>query len=298
MSSPEERRETEIVHVDRGNEADTSPLPRHAFPIVGIGASAGGLDAFTQLLRALPDDTGMVFVLVQPLDPHHGSQLPEILSVSTKMPVQTVENRMALRPNEVFVIPPNVTMVLEDGILRLDDRKPGLHLPIDAFFESLARVQGGRAIAIVLSGNASDGSQGVKAIKAECGLTFAQDEASAQHIGMPRNAIATGAIDYVLSPPEIARELIHLSQHPFVLAAQPNEAGLEILPEGNGELKKIFRALRLRTKVDFSHYKRNTVRRRIGWRMIVNPTRTLAQYAQSPKENPEEAREWHRDLMT
>ncbi len=297
MSSPEDRRETEIVHVDRGNEADTSPPPRHAFPIVGIGASAGGLDAFTQLLRALPDDTGMAFVLVQHLDPHHGSQLPEILSVSTKMPVQTVENRMALRPNEVFVIPPNVTMVLEDGILRLDDRKPGLHLPIDAFFESLARVQGGRAIAIVLSGNASDGSQGVKAVKAECGLTFAQDETSAQHIGMPRNAIATGAIDYVLPPLEIARELVHLSRHPFVLPAEPDKAAEEILPEGNGELKKIFRALRQITKVDFSNYKRNTVRRRIGRRMIVTRSRTLAEYAQLLQERPEEVRELHRDLL-
>jgi two-component system CheB/CheR fusion protein len=249
------------------------------------------------LLRALPDNTGMAFVLVQHLDPHHGSQLPEILAAATRMPVQTVEDRMPLRPNEVFVIPPNVTMVLEDGVLRLDDRKPGLHLPIDAFFESLARVQGGRAIAIVLSGNASDGSQGVKAIKAECGLTFAQDEASAQHIGMPRNAIATGAIDYVLSPPEIARELVHLSQHPFVLAAQPSDAGEEILPEGNGELKKIFRALRQSTKVDFSHYKRNTVRRRIGRRMIVNRTRTLAEYAQLLQEHPDEVQELHRDLL-
>jgi len=292
MSSPEEH-----LHVDGGNEADISPPRGHAFPIVGIGASAGGLDAFTQLLRALPHDTGMAFVLVQHLDPHHGSQLPEILSAATSMPVQTVADGTPVRPNEVFVIPPNATMLLEDGVLRLDDRKPGLHLPIDAFFESLARVQGARAIAIVLSGNASDGSQGVRAVKAECGLTFAQDESSAQHIGMPRSAIATGAVDYVLSPPEIARELIHLSQHPFVLPPHLTESGEEILPDGNGELKKIFRALRLSTKVDFSHYKRNTIRRRIGRRMIVSRSRTLAEYAQLLKENPDEVRELYRDLL-
>jgi two-component system CheB/CheR fusion protein len=297
MPSPEERRETEPVHVDSGNETDISPPRGHAFPIVGIGASAGGLDAFTHLLKALPENTGMAFVLVQHLDPHHGSQLPEILSVATSMPVRTVEDGMHVRPDEVFVIPPNTTMILEDGVLRLDDRKPGLHLPIDVFFESLARVQGGRAIAIVLSGNASDGSQGVKAVKAECGLTFAQDDASAQHIGMPRNAIATGAIDYVLSPPEIARELVHLSQHPFVLPPQPNEPGQEILPDGNGELKKIFRSLRLSTKVDFSHYKRNTIRRRIGRRMIVNRVRNLSEYAQLLQERPDEVRELYRDLL-
>ncbi|HEY6392353.1 MAG TPA: PAS domain S-box protein [Bryobacteraceae bacterium] len=297
MPQPDDRRETETVHVDGGNETDISPPRGHAFPIVGIGASAGGLDAFMGLLQDLPNNTGMAFVLVQHLDPHHGSQLPEILSASTGMPVRTVEDGMHVRPDEVFVIPPNTTMILEDGVLRLDDRKPGLHLPIDAFFESLARVQGGRAIAIVLSGNASDGSQGVKAVKAECGLTFAQDEASAQHIGMPRNAIATGAIDYVLPPTAIARELIHLSQHPFVFPPPPNEAGEEILPDGNGELKKIFRVLRQNAKVDFSHYKRNTVRRRIGRRMIVSRVGTIAEYAQLLQERPDEVRELYRDLL-
>jgi len=297
MSSSDERLDSETVHLDSGNEADISPPRGHPFPIVGVGASAGGLDAFTQLLQALPNSTGMAFVLVQHLDPHHDSQLPEILGASTGMPVRTVMDGMPVRPDEVFVIPPNATMILEDGVLRLDDRKPGLHLPIDAFFESLARVQGGRAIAIVLSGNASDGSNGVKAVKAECGLTFAQDQASAQHSGMPRSAISTGAIDYVLSPADIARELIHLSQHPFILAAQPDQAGEEILPDGNGELRKIFRALRQNTKVDFSHYKRNTIRRRIGRRMIVNRARNMAEYAQLLQDRPDEVRELYRDLL-
>ena len=115
----------ETVRVDRGNETDISPPRGHPFPIVGVGASAGGLDAFRRLLKALPGDTGMAFVLVQHLDPHHESLLPEILATSTAMPVRTVENGMAVCPNEVFVIPPNATMVLEDGVLRLADRGPG-----------------------------------------------------------------------------------------------------------------------------------------------------------------------------
>ncbi len=300
MPSPQEHStgtNEEILHVDRGNEADISPPRGHAFPIVGIGASAGGLDAFTRLLKALPDEIGMAFVLVQHLDPHHASQLTEILATATTMPVRTVEDGMPVQPNEVFVIPPNSTMVLEDGVLRLVRRKPGLHLPIDAFFESLARVQGPRAIAIVLSGNASDGSQGVRAIKQECGLTFAQDEATAQHASMPRNAIATGAIDYVMPPLDMARELAHLSEHPFVRPPRPGRVEEEILPEGDGDLTKIFTLLRIATKVEFNHYKRNTVRRRIGRRMIVKRARTMSEYTRVLEQQPEEVRELYRDLL-
>jgi two-component system CheB/CheR fusion protein len=291
------RANSETVQVDHGSEADISPPRGHPFPIVGVGASAGGLDAFTRLLKALPNDTGMAFVLVQHLDPHHESQLTEILGSATSMPVRTVEDGMAVCADEVFVIPPNSTMILEDGVLRLGRRSPGLHMPIDAFFESLARVQGGRAIGIVLSGNASDGSRGVRAIKEECGLTFAQDEASAQHVGMPRNAIATGAIDYVLSPVDIAQELMHLSRHPFVRPAQTNLPEDEVLPDGEGDLLRIFTVLRAGTKVDFHHYKRNTVRRRIGRRMIVRHTRTIGEYARLLEERPEEVRELYRDLL-
>jgi two-component system CheB/CheR fusion protein len=287
----------ETVQVGRGNPADISPPRGHAFPIVGIGASAGGLDAFKRLLKALPDNTGMAFVLVQHLDPYHESLLPEILTGATKMPVHAVEDGVPVRPNEVFVIPPNRTMILEDGVLRLSDRKPGLHLPIDAFFESLAHVQGGRAIAIVLSGNASDGTLGVRAIKEECGLTFAQAEETAQHTGMPRNAVATGAIDYVLSPEDIAKELARLSRHPFVRSPQPGDPAKENLPEGDGELKKILGLMRTATKVDFSHYKQNTVRRRIGRRMIVKRARTMAEYVRVLSEHDDEVRELYRDLL-
>ena len=279
------------------NEADVGPPPGHAFPIVGIGASAGGLDALMQILKVLPDDTGMAFVFVQHLDPHHGSQLAEILAPATAMPICTVTDGTAVSPNALFVIPPNTTMVLEDGVLRLSGRPPGLHLPIDAFFESLARVQRSRAIGVVLSGNASDGSQGVKAIKQECGLTFAQAEGTAQHVGMPRNAIATGAIDYVLSPAEIARELSNVGHHPFLRPSPPDQADMEVLPQGDGELRKIFSLLQIAAKVDFTHYKINTIRRRISRRMIVTRTRNLRQYLRLLEKTPEEVHELYRDLL-
>jgi two-component system, chemotaxis family, CheB/CheR fusion protein len=188
----------------------------HAFPIVGIGASAGGLEAVTQLLHALPGDTGMAFVVVQHLDPDHKSQLGELLAAATPMPVRTVEDGMRIQANRVYVIPPNASIVLEDGSLRLAQRTRGLHLPIDTFFESLARVQGNKAIGIVLSGNASDGSHGIRKVKEEGGVTFAQDEASAGHVGMPRNAVATGAVDFVLPPADIAEELLRIAKHPSV----------------------------------------------------------------------------------
>jgi two-component system CheB/CheR fusion protein len=284
------------IEISHGTELDLSPPRGHLFPVVGIGGSAGALDAFAKLLQALPNDTDMAFVIVQHLDPHHTSHLPELLSKSTSMPVRNVEDGLHIQPNEVYVIPPNTTMVLEDGVLRLAPRTSGLHLPVDAFFRSLARVQGGRAIGIILSGNASDGSQGVKAIKEDCGITFAQDEASAQHLGMPRNAIATGAIDYVLPPLEIARELVRLSGHPYV-RPQSQEPQAEILPEGNGELTRVFQILRARTKVDFSHYKINTVRRRIGRRMIIKRSPNLREYIQALDKDPLEARELYRDLL-
>ncbi len=284
------------IESSRANEVDFSPPRGHTFPVVGIGGSAGGLDAFIRLLQALPIDTDMAFVIVQHLDPHHTSHLADILAKSTSMPVRNVEDGIAIEPNEVYVIPPNATMVLEDGVLRLAPRDPGLHLPVDAFFTSLARVQGSRAIGVILSGNASDGSQGVKAIKEDCGLTFAQDEASAQHIGMPRNAIATGAIDYVLPPADIARELGRLSRHPYI-RPQSEQQQAEILPQGDGELAKIFKVLRNRTRVDFSHYKANTIRRRIGRRMIVKRATSLHDYVQVLERDPMEARELFRDFL-
>ena len=284
---------------DASESSDVSPPRGHAFPIVGIGASAGGLEAVTQLLRALPADTGMAFVLVQHLDPDHISQLPELLAGVTPMQVGTVVDGMPIQPNHVYVIPPNATMILEDGTLRLAPRKRGLHLPIDAFFESLARVQGSKAIGIVLSGNASDGSHGIRSIKGEAGVTFAQDENSARHSGMPRSAVATGAVDFVLPPQQIADELLRIARHPYVAPPSPEtaETPAEVLPEGDGELNRIFKLLQKNTKVDFSNYKQTTIRRRLGRRMIVLRLDNLSQYSRFMEQHPAEVKELYNDLL-
>ncbi len=278
-------------------QADVSPPRGNPFAIVGIGASAGGLDAFSEILTLLPADTGMAFVLVQHLDPAHESHLTELLTSKTPMPVSTISNGMVVETDHVYVMPPNSSVVLNSNALTLLRREPGLHLPIDIFFKSLAAVQGSRAIAVVLSGNASDGSQGVKAIKAECGITFAQDETSARFSGMPRSAIATGAVDFVLNPQQIAHELSALGTHPYVVPPRRDRPDMEILPSGDGELKKIFTLLRKATKVDFTHYKSTTIRRRISRRMIVCRCAGLSEYLRYIDQHPEELRELYRDLL-
>lgn len=278
-------------------DQDTSPPRGNPFPVVGVGASAGGLEAFAQLLAALPPDTGMAFVLVQHLDPVHESLLPELLSPHTSMRVITVQDDLAIEPDHVYVIPPNRSMELQDGVLRLATREPGLHLPIDIFFRSLARVQGSRAIGVVLSGNASDGSMGVRSIKAECGITFAQSEGTARFGGMPRNAVATGAIDYVLNPVDIARELAAIAKHPYLIPRHPGDAHSETLPDGESELHRIFALLNGATKVDFSRYKPTTVRRRMGRRMMVLRLESLNEYVRYLEHHPAELRELYRDLL-
>jgi two-component system, chemotaxis family, CheB/CheR fusion protein len=180
-----------------------------SFPIVGVGASAGGLEAFTQLLKALPSRTGMAYVLVQHLDPTHESALTELLAKATEMPVRQVTDGTLVEPNRVYVIPPNVDMIVSQGILRLTPRTQtrGRPMPIDCFLRSLAEDQRSNAIGVILSGTASDGTLGLGAIKGEGGITFAQDEKSAKYDGMPRSAIAAGCVDFVLPPDGIAEEL-------------------------------------------------------------------------------------------
>ena len=277
--------------------SDYSPPRGNPFPIVGIGASAGGLEAFSQLLSTVPEDTGIAFVLVQHLDPQHESLLTELLTPAARIPIETVQDGTPVQANHIYVIPPNTTMELQDGHLRLVAREPGLHLPIDIFFRSLANVQGSRAIGVVLSGNASDGSLGVRAIKAECGLTFAQDESTARFSGMPRNAIATGAIDFILTPADIGRELGRLGNHRFMIASEPGIAASETLPQGDADLKRILALLRASTKVDFSQYKPTTIQRRIGRRMLVLRIESLAEYVRFVQGRPSELAELYKDLL-
>ena len=186
-------------------QRDESASRRKSFPIVGIGASAGGLEAFSRLLQGLPLDTGMAFVLVQHLDPAHDSVLASLLARCASLPVCEITNNQRVEPDHIYVIPPNASLAITHGRLRLQRRKDSdqAQRVIDSFLVSLAQDQHERAIAVVLSGTASDGTAGLGAIKAEGGITFAQDE-SAKYDSMPRSAIAAGCVDFVLSPEGIA----------------------------------------------------------------------------------------------
>ena len=263
-----------------------------SFPIVGVGASAGGLEAFTQLLKALPADTGMAFVLVQHLAPTHASALAEILSRATTMPVMEVQDEPTVEPNHVYVIPPDRSMIIVRGALQLLPREGrGLHRPVDQFFRALAEDQRHQAIGVVLSGTATDGTLGLEAIKAEGGITFAQD-ATAQHEGMPHSAIASGCVDFVLPPDEIAREIVRIGQHPY---AVPEAEARETDDEPN--LAQVVQLLHHATGVDFTHYKFNTLYRRITRRMVLQKMDGLTEYVQFLRQTPAEVDALYQDIL-
>ncbi len=278
----------------RGRHSSTS----EPFPVVGIGASAGGLEAVTNLLKHLPTDTGMAFVLVQHLDPTHPSALTEILSRATAMRVTEVKDGMRVEPNHVYVIPPNTNMAILHHLLSLMPRteKQGLHLPIDYFLRSLAEDRRGRAVGVILSGTASDGTLGLKAIKAEGGITFAQDEQSAKYDGMPRSAIMSGFVDCVLPPEGIARELTRLSRHPYVMLSREAQA-TEWASGETDILNKIFILLRTHTGVDFTDYKHTTIRRRIQRRMLLHKIERMDQYVQFLQQHADEVEALYQDLL-
>jgi two-component system CheB/CheR fusion protein len=196
------------------------------FPIVGIGASAGGLEAVTELLSSLPAQPGMAFLFVQHLEPHHKSQLAQILSRATPMQVQEEAEGVEARPDNVYLIPPNTNIALAGRKLALSPRDlvRGPNMPADHLFRSLATTEKERAIAVILSGGGTDGTLGFQAIKAEGGITFAQDEMSAKQSSMPRSAVADGHVDYVLPPREIARQLVRLNGHTYAREPATSEA--------------------------------------------------------------------------
>lgn len=282
------------------NSSDELPRPPVAesaaegvsFPIVGVGASAGGLEGFTQLLKALPVDTGMGFVLVQHLAPTHASALAEILSRATPMPVVEVQDGSLVEPNHVYVIPPGQNMVIAGGALRLLPREGrGQLRAIDQFFRALAEELGHQAIGVVLSGTASDGTIGLEAIKGEGGITFAQD-ATAQHEGMPHSAIASGCVDFVLSPGKIAQELVRIGKHPY---AEPAPGLRESNDEPN--FTQIVQLLHQACGVDFTHYKFNTLYRRVTRRMVLLKMDGVRQYVQFLRDTPAEVEALYQDIL-
>ncbi|HET6574058.1 MAG TPA: chemotaxis protein CheB [Fimbriiglobus sp.] len=269
-----------------------------AFPIVGVGASAGGLEAYQHLLRALPADTGMAFVLVQHLAPEHQSMLAEILGRSTAMPVIEVHDEPRVEPNHVYVIPPNRTMLMTDGHLKLVPRSEvrGQHRSIDTFLRSLADEQSHHAVGVILSGTGNDGTLGLEAVKAEGGITFAQDE-SAQQTGMPRSAAAAGCVDFVLPPDRIAAELARIGRHPYVAPgdAPENDASTDALAQS--ELNKVLQLLHDATGVDFILYKSTTLYRRITRRMLLHRLDGLPEYYHLLREDAGELQALYRDIL-
>lgn len=266
--------------------------------IVGVGASAGGLEAFEQLLSAIPSNTGMAFVLIQHLAPKHESLLSHLLARTTKMPVVEVKDGMTLEANYVYVIPPNADLAVGGGTLHLSQPSDirSHRMPIDFFFRTLAEDHAGRAIGVILSGTASDGTLGLRSIKAMGGVTFAQDDKSAKYSSMPRNAVAAGVVDFVLPPKSIAGEITRIGKNIHLLDGD----GVLLKPGSmapNGEINKVFQILRNASRVDFSHYKQSTIKRRIVRRMFLKKIESLDEYTQHLRKNPDEVEALFNDVL-
>ena len=269
------------------------------FPVVGIGASAGGLDAFKRLLKAIPENSGMAYVLVQHLDPSHESLLQELLQKVTRIPVLEIADDIKVEPNHIYVIPSNKMMVATDGVLLLAPRpaknKNERNLPIDLFFTSLAEVHQSHAIGVVLSGTASDGTMGLKAIKDHGGITFAQDEASAAYEGMPHSAVQAGVVDFILPPEKIPQKLLEVTK---IINGNGMEQDEENLPlQDEDVFKQILSLLRIRKGTDFTYYKQTTIRRRILRRMAINKNEEPSLYLKYLRESKTEQDVLYLDLL-
>jgi two-component system CheB/CheR fusion protein len=291
-----EKAPDEIVNLEQSEQPPEEQKP--GFPIVGIGASAGGLAAFEAFFSTMPgdDNPGMAFVFVQHLARDHKSILSELVRRYTKMEVFEVEDGMVIKPNCTYIIPPNHDMALVNGALQLLEPTlaRGIRLPIDYFFRSLAQDQHDRAICIVLSGTGSDGALGVRAVKGEGGMVMAQTPESTEYDGMPRSAIATGMVDFVLPPNEMPAKLLAYVAHAFGAYHLAESSPATPQPDG---LEKIFLLLRSQTGHDFSQYKRTTIVRRVERRMAVHQIDGLEDYLRYMQLTHGEADALFRELL-
>ncbi len=287
-----------MEHGNNKPEAPHDPVPILDFPIVGIGASAGGLAAFEAFFSGMPTDVdlGMAFVLVQHLAPDHKSLLTELVQRYTRMPATEVEDDMVVKPNHIYIIPPDHDMAFLNGALHLiPPLKPhGHRLPIDFFFRSLAQDQHELAIGIVLSGTGSDGTLGARAIKGEGGMVMVQKPDSTEFDGMPRSCIATGLVDYELTPVEMPTQLIAYTNRAF---AKTSRTHTSQLPMAETAIKKIFILLRAQTSHNFSQYKPSTIHRRIERRMAIHQIESLDHYVKFLQQTPDEVNCLFRDLL-
>jgi two-component system CheB/CheR fusion protein len=283
----------------RSAAENTPAVASTTFPVVGVGASAGGLAAVTELLKHLPRDVRVAVVLVQHLDPRRGSLTVDILSRVSPMPVAEITDGMRIQPHHVYVIPPNAALQISKGFLKLLPRETrGQPLLIDLFFRSLAEEKKEQAIGVVLSGIASDGAAGLQALKAEGGFTFAQDPASAQYDGMPRAAIQSGAVDIVEPPEGIAREIAKIAERFAAYAGATTSIEPALARRGpNGSLRRIFALIQNATGVDFTYYKHSTIHRRIARRMVLRKIEDLQTYAEYLGQHPDEVTGLFGDIL-
>ena len=288
--TPGSKRKTSVVKSDKAT--------RHPFPVVAIGASAGGLEAVTQLLKNLAPDTGMAFIYVQHLSPDHKSLLTPILSKVTKMKVQDIDDMEKIEPNNVYIIPYNKEIEVIDGHIQLLPRpvNKSSNLSIDVLFSSLAETHGENVVGIVLSGSANDGTRGLKEIKLAGGITFAQDD-SAKFNSMPTSAIAEGVVDFILPPKEIALQLARMSKHPLANPQAIKAAPEDKIDNTDPDLKSVLQYIHKTKRVDFSHYKMNTIKRRMLRRMLIHKIDSIRDYSKLLTEKKEETDLLFQDIL-
>ena len=265
------------------------------FPIIGIGASAGGLEAFELFFKTMPADSGMAFVLVPHLDPGHASMLSEILQRNTTMPVHEAQDQIIIQANHVYIIPPDKDMAIFHGALHLSvpEQARGMRLPIDSFFRSLAEDQGERAICVILSGSGSDGTLGLRAIHGAGGVSFVQEPSTAKYDGMPTSAVQSGLATYVLPVEKITEQLVTYVKTIADTGVPPAPP----VPAALSAMRRIMMLLRSKTGNDFSQYKQSTIRRRIERRMGVHNLKDMDAYARYLQENPAEVQILFKELL-
>jgi two-component system CheB/CheR fusion protein len=277
-------------------EKETNPENENNFYVVGIGASAGGLEALEKFIRNVDSKSGMAYIVVQHLSPDYKSLMVELLSKHTNMEVMRAEDGLEIHKNRVYLIPPKKNMTVFHGKLFLTEQKlhHGLNLPIDIFFRSLADDYGERAIGIVLSGTGSDGTLGIRAIKGAGGMVMAQDEDTAKFDGMPKSAIATGMVDFILPPEKMGEHLLNYTNHPLVVN---HNAGKKETSKNQDNYSKILSLIRHSSGTDFTYYKPNTIIRRIERRISIHQLQNIEEYVDFITKSPHEVKILYKELL-
>ncbi len=284
--------------------AETEPLkPRAPFPIIGLGASAGGLQALKDFFTHMPAESGMAFVVIMHLSPKHESHVAALLQATTAMPVMQVTESVKVEPNHVYVIPPTKNLEMSDELISLAEPEPlhkGKQISIDLFFRTLGETHKQMAVGIVLSGMGSDGTNGLKRIKEQNGIAFAQDPKEAEHDSMPRHAINSGLVDFVLPVAQMPDKLIEIWRNASRIKLPPETEPPPVVSQKDADeaaLRDIFTLLQTHTGHDFTHYKRATVLRRVERRLQVNGLLDLTAYRDFMREEPQEAQALLKDLL-